>query len=358
MKIALITDQHFGARTDSIALSDYFKKFYETVFFPFLEENGINRVIGLGDTFDRRKYINFDTLRRCREYYFDVLQERGITLDLIVGNHDTYFKNTNEVNSPSLLLSGEYKNINIIASSCEIVYDGLPIAFVPWICTDNQEETFNFIKSTKAQVLMGHLDLIGFEMHRGAYNYHGYNAKLFDKFDVVCSGHFHHRSSRGNINYLGSPYEMSWSDFGDPKGFHVFDTDTRKLTFVKNPYCLFNKLEYDDSDKTLEDITAMEFDHLADSYVKVIVSAKNNPYWFDIFIQKLEKVGLGDLQVTDDHLNLDIDDEEHLLGDDVETTVLILRQAAEQIGEYQDLITTEEMGSFLTTLYNEALFVE
>jgi DNA repair exonuclease SbcCD nuclease subunit len=239
-----------------------------------------------------------------------------------------------------------------------IDYDGLPIAFVPWICTDNQEDTFKFIKETTAQVLMGHLDLIGFEMYRGSVAYGGYNAKIFDKFDVVCSGHFHHKSTRGNINYLGTPYEMSWSDYGDPKGFHVFDTNHRKLTFVKNPYSLFNKIEYDDSKLTLEDITAINFDHLKDTYVKVIVVAKNNPYWFDLFIGNLEKVGLADLQVTDDHMNLDVDEDDYLLGEDVETTVLILKQAAQQVGEYHELISTEEMSNFLTTLYNEALFVE
>ena len=41
MKIAIITDQHFGARKNSKLFHDYFLKFYNDVFFPTLESEGI-----------------------------------------------------------------------------------------------------------------------------------------------------------------------------------------------------------------------------------------------------------------------------------------------------------------------------
>ena len=41
------------------------------------------------------------------------MNERGITMDLIIGNHDTYYKNTNDVNSPELLLYNQ-PNVNVI----------------------------------------------------------------------------------------------------------------------------------------------------------------------------------------------------------------------------------------------------
>ena len=113
MKIAIITDQHFGARNDSIHFLDYYEKFYRDTFFPTLDNNGITNLLILGDTFDRRKYVNFLTLKRTKEMFFDELYNRDIKVSMLAGNHDTYFKNTNDVNSVDLLLK-QYPNVHVI----------------------------------------------------------------------------------------------------------------------------------------------------------------------------------------------------------------------------------------------------
>ena len=69
MKIALLTDTHFGARNDSPAFSKYFFKFYDEVFFPYLKENNITTLIHLGDIVDRRKFINFKTSHDFRKNF-------------------------------------------------------------------------------------------------------------------------------------------------------------------------------------------------------------------------------------------------------------------------------------------------
>jgi metallophosphoesterase superfamily enzyme len=111
MKIALITDQHFGVRNDSIQFHEYFSKFYSEFFFPFLQRNNIKTIVELGDLFDRRKYINFDSLSRSLEYWFDPIKKANIDLHCIVGNHDIYYKNTNRINSPNLLLKDYQFNV-------------------------------------------------------------------------------------------------------------------------------------------------------------------------------------------------------------------------------------------------------
>ena len=216
MKLILITDQHFGARNDSTTFHDYFENFYLNFFFPYIDENNITTIIDLGDTFDRRKYINFYSLERCKKYWFDQILKRNMTLHCIVGNHCTYFKNTNDINSPDLLLNA-YKNIIVYSKPSVESFDGLKIVMMPWICQDNYTECYDLMQSTDSEILFGHLELKGFEMYKGSVIDHGHEQTAFERFDVVCSGHYHHKSTKGNIHYLGAPYEMTWSDFDDPK---------------------------------------------------------------------------------------------------------------------------------------------
>ena len=135
MKIALLTDTHFGARGDNSALDKYFAKFYNEVFFPYIDKHEIKQIIHLGDIFDRRKYINFQTLESCKKYFFDEIGKRDLKLDIIVGNHDIFYKNTNDVNSLQELINDRYKKIHLYPEAQEVVFDGLPILFMPWINT-------------------------------------------------------------------------------------------------------------------------------------------------------------------------------------------------------------------------------
>lgn len=349
-KICLITDQHFGARGDSPMFHDFFEKFYKEFFFPFVDEHKIDTIIDLGDTYDRRKYINFNTLKRAHDYWFSEVNKRQITHHIIVGNHCTYFKNTNDVNSPSLLLN-EFNNVIVYSDPTEVLIDDTKIAVLPWVCSGNYDESMKFLDETNAQILFGHLEIQGFEMYKGSVNDHGFTRGMFDKFDIVCSGHFHHKSTKGNINYLGAPYEMSWSDYNDVRGFHIFDTDTRELTFIENPYKMFSKLHYNDSGKTMEDVLNVDFTEYKGKYVKVVTHTKSNPYWFDKFIESLEKSGAVDIQVVEDNLNLNLEEDEDIVNE-AEDTVTILKKVVDQMDTNVD---KKRLDNFLVSLYNEAL---
>jgi hypothetical protein len=224
---------------------------------------------------------------------------------------------------------------------------------MPWICSGNYQNCMDAIEKTDAQVLFGHLELAGFEMYKGSPNNHGFDPKLFDKFDIVCSGHFHHKSSRGNINYLGAPYEMTWSDHDDPRGFHVFDTSTRELTFIQNNDRIFHKLFYYDVDTDYQEFINQDYSQYADCIVKVVVKQKTNLHMFDLFIDKLEKSGVADLQVVEDHLNLNLELDEDLL-EEAEDTFSLLNKYASQVSKSDN----EQLTLLLQELYNEALMVE
>lgn len=351
MKLAVITDQHFGVRGDSIIFLDYYEKFYRDVFFPTLAERGITTVLDLGDTFDRRKYINYVTLKRSKQMYFDELKNRGITVHSVVGNHTTYFKNTNEVNSMDLLLT-EYDNYHVYINEPVVLnFDGCDIMLSPWISQGNLESSMNAFDTTKVPILMGHFEFQGFEMMKGQLCDHGLDKNQFKKFSAIYSGHFHHPSTHDNITYLGAPYEMTWTDYAGKRGFHIFDTDTREMEFIQNPYSLFHKLEYDDKDLTIEDIEELDISQLTSSYVKVIVKSKNNPYTFDLFIDKLQSAGCADIKIVEENLNFELLSEDELI-DEAQDTLSLLKTYVDNL---EVKANKEKVNQFLRELYQEAV---
>ncbi|CAB4182164.1 endonuclease subunit [uncultured Caudovirales phage] len=354
MKIALITDTHWGVRNDNVSFHDNSKKFLDDVFFPTLMSKGINHVIHLGDIVDRRKYINFLTAKRMREDFLYPLENMGITLDIIAGNHDVYYKNTNEVNALRELIDGRYYNINIYTEATTVTQkDGTPILYVPWINDENRAGTLKEIHDTKSQIVLGHLELAGFHMYKGSTESHGDDPDLFGRFDTVCSGHYHHKSSIGNIHYLGSHCQFTWSDHGDPRGFHILDTETKELEFVANPYDMFAKIWYDDTTPGKEPEN-YDFKVAKDKFVKVIVSNKTDLYRFDKFIERIEQHGVIDLQVVEDHLNLNLEGDEDIVNE-AESTVEIFKKYIDQIDVG---INKKKLESTIVSLYNEALTVQ
>jgi DNA repair exonuclease SbcCD nuclease subunit len=349
LKVAIITDQHFGARNDSIAFLDFFEKFYDNTFFPALDSNSISTVLVLGDTFDRRKYVNFYALDRAKKMFFDKLAERGITVHMLAGNHDTYFKNTNEVNSPDLLLR-EYNNINVIDDPTTIEVDSIKICMMPWICPENYQASLDEMNNTQAELCMGHFEISGFAMYRGMESHEGLSKETFDKFDMVFSGHYHHKSDDGHIYYLGNPYELTWQDFNDPRGFHLFDLGTRELEFIRNPYTMFARIEYNDRDQ--EPINLDELD-LKEHYVKLIVVNKTDYYKFDKFIQKLYSKGCHDIKIVEDMS--EFQDGELSEEINLEDTISVLTNYVDSV---ETDVDKERIKTYMRTLYTEAVNVE
>ena len=330
------------------------QKFYDNVFFPEIDKRGIDTVINLGDTFDRRKYISFTSLKRSKEMFFTPLAERGIHMHVMVGNHDSVYKNTLDVNSIDLLLE-EYDNITTYVQPNVVEFDGSKIMLVPWICDANQEATFVMADKTDAQMLLGHLELSGYEMNKSIVIDHGISDQWLKKFDLVCSGHYHHKSQNGSINYLGTEYELTWSDYDDQKGFHILDTDTRTLEFIPNPHTLFHKVWYNDTGLDMAGLLEQtkDFAKYEGCIIKVVVTNKDNPTLFDMFIEKIEKVDPMHLQVVTDHLHMDLEDDQDIV-DEAEDTLTILNTYVDNLEIKNDKI---DLQALLRSLYDEALQV-
>ncbi len=351
MKIALVTDTHAGARNDSNVFADHFKRFYSEMFFPYLDAHDIKHCIHLGDMFDRRKYVNFMSLQGWHDMFLSPLRERNISTHVIVGNHDAPYRNTLLSNSPSLLLQG-YDNITVVDTPMEVDYDGISIALIPWICQNNAADIQELCRTTKALALMGHLELHGFEMYAGQYMQEGLGTDWLERFRIVMSGHYHHKSSKGNINYLGAPYDMSWSDYGSRRGFHVFDTETYELEFIVNPHTLYHKLWYDDSQLTTKSLNDLDFSDYSGKIVKVIVKVKDNHFLFDTYIEKLTSSGADEVDVVEDHMNYDITPDEIII-DQTEDTLSIIDSYISD-----DIVGRDKLINLMADLHRRALEID
>ncbi len=342
MKVAIITDQHFGARKNSKHFHDYFLKFYNDIFFPTIEKEGITTIIDMGDTFDSRKGVDFSCLGWAKTNYYDRLRDMGCNIHSIVGNHTAYYKNTNDVNAIDLLLA-EYNNIKTYSEATEIKIDGLKILLLPWINNENENHTLKMIKKSKSPMVMGHLECKGFRIHRGYVMEQGIDVDLFDKFEKVYSGHYHTRSDNGKVFYLGNPYEMFWNDIEDTRGFHIFDTETLEHTPVNNPYRMFYTIYYNDHNHQTFDTRELE-----DKIVKVIVRKKSSPKKFEKFIDKLYNSNVHELKVVE---NFQLQESEDFEAFESEDTLSILNRYVEESEINLDKSRVQEM---LQSVYQEA----
>ena len=329
MKLAILNDTHCGIRNSSEVMMDYQERFYRDVFFPYLKENGITKILHLGDYYDNRKFINFKALEHNRKIFLDVLRKEKIHMDIIPGNHDVYYKNTNDLSALKELLGHYMEEVRIIEKPMVVNYDGLDVALVPWINAENEEQTYKFLQGCKAPVCGAHLELEGFEMQAGIPCTHGMKASVFNRFETVLTGHFHTKSNIGNIHYLGSQMEFFWSDAHDPKYFHIFDTDTREITPVQNTETLFARVYYDDENTNpmLKDIR-----HLDNKFVKVIVTNKSDPKMFDAFINRVNSRKIHELKIAENF--------EEFVGNNVEDTKISVESTEDLLYTYIDAVDT------------------
>ena len=343
MKVALITDTHFGARNDNQVIQEHINQFLGSVFFPYLEEHNIKTVIHLGDLMDKRKSVSFLTLNHLRHNFMARLHDNSIETHILVGNHDSYYKNTLKLNSVAELY-GQSPLIKVYETAQTVSIGGLSIFLLPWLCSDNDYDSYIAMDKTDAKIAMGHLELSGYLMFKGMRSEHGLERDDFLKFDKVFSGHFHMKNDDGHIYYLGTPYEMMWSDYNTERGFHIFDTETLELEFIKNPNDLFHKIYYTEG---LE----IDYNAYGNKFVRLVVSEKQDPYEFDSVVEQLYAVNPAQLSIIEDFDR--IEDETELEG--TEDTVTIISNHVTNLSTDLDKIQLDKM---LRELYLEAVSVE
>jgi hypothetical protein len=140
---------------------------------------------------------------------------------------------------------------------------------------------------------------------------------------------------------------MTWADYDDARGFHIFDTGTRELEFIENPNHIFTKIYYDDEKV---DPSTVDISQYANQHIKLIVVNKKDYYKYDQFIERLYKVNPLELKIIEDLSEFESD----ALGDqeiDLEDTVTLLSQYVDSLETEAD---KERIKTLMKTLYVEA----
>lgn len=353
-KVGLICDTHYGIRSDNAIFYDYQKKSNE-YFFSKFREAGVETVIHLGDLLDRRKFLNYVTEARLQQDLLNPLSEYDS--HIICGNHDVYYRNTNKINSLDAIVD---KSKHVVYTSPQTIeISGVKILLLPWINSENYEDSIKSINETQAEICLGHLEISGFEMLSGIKSSHGLDYSKFKKFDLVGSGHFHHRSHYDPVHYLGAAYSFNWGDAQEPRGVNILDLETRTFSFIENPYNIFHTHTYDDRQKTQEEMVVElkehNYDNYKDSYVKVSVENKSYPYIFDLLIDKIYEAKPTDLKIIDNTL---------LFEDDESIDESIIPQNTnEYMSEYVSTLgldtgVEKNVNLLMSELYKEAINLE
>ena len=345
--IAIVNDTHFGARNDKEVFLNNQIEFFRVFFIPEIQKRGIKKIVWAGDVFDKRKNINIRTLSRVRKEIFDKLKAAGIQIIMLAGNHDVYYKNTNEYNSIRELL-GDYSNIEIIDTLPEVrgEFGGLhKVGYVPWICQANYDDCMGMLDTTEARVVIGHFEIAGFDMHPGIPCHHGMQSKTFERFQKVLSGHFHTRSTVGNITYLGTQYQMTWADYGDPKGFNILHEDL-ELEFVQHDNPMFIRFVYAPKDDSIYWPVPKK---VKDKYVKIIVKERDDET--DSAIMVIRSGDPADLKIVENAHNYTVEEN---LDVEVEDTATLMNKYVDTLELDVDPIRVK---TILQELHTESLRV-
>ncbi|MFA5403685.1 MAG: metallophosphoesterase [Ignavibacteria bacterium] len=240
-KIAIVGDFHLGiAPNNSLKFEVLFesqKRFFTETLIPVLTERGIDTIIFTGDLYDQRRRIDSKIAQFVEGLFQNEL--KNFKCIVLQGNHDTYYKDDLTITSLSNIWSKP--NVTAITKITPMEIKGVKFLLVPWLTStmsQSFEENVNKV-SGKFKYVVGHFETVGFPFEAGSICTNGMNPDiLFNNFENTISGHFHTQSYRElnghSIHYVGTPFQLTFADATEKKGFHILDVVTNEREFIEN----------------------------------------------------------------------------------------------------------------------------
>ena len=292
MKILILGDLHIGVRNSNPVLFRMMKDFFSNMLFPYIKENGIRHVLQLGDVHDRRKSIDFVIADWITNHFFKWFEENEVDFISLVGNHDSYYKNTISIDGMSQL-SDRLEHVQIVKEPTSFAFDGQKFLMVPWVCDENREACAKAVaeNADSETFLLGHFELAGFEMVRGFRSETDcISREDVRKYRKVFSGHYHLTSEHDNIIYVGTPYELNWNDYGDRKRFFVYDTEDRSIEEVFTGCSIHRKIVIN------ANTVKQDFGDCKGKFVKLSIEDDVKPKELEKILAKVSESGAQTVQ--------------------------------------------------------------
>ena len=288
-KFAILGDTHFGASNSSEVLHEYMRKFYKD-FFNYIDETGIRTILQLGDLFDVRRHTNTWALNFFKEVFLAEVQKRDLKVYVIIGNHDIYYRESLKISFVEEFLSEFPEHFHIVKEPSDVLIEGISMLLVPWVCKENFNAVQSAISSSSSKFCAGHFEFNGFELFKGQLAKTHHSHEGYKKFEKVFSGHFHHMSSKDNVLYTGTPYELTWQDCNTTKGFFVFDGKTIEL--VENRHKLYSAIRLSEHESIPKDL-------VSEKYVKLTVDIALEPKAREALLEKLHSYKPHDIKLIE-----------------------------------------------------------
>jgi DNA repair exonuclease SbcCD nuclease subunit len=342
MTVAIITDTHFGVRGESEAFSEIQKKMLND-FFAFCSENSIKEIWHAGDLFDDRKKISSKLLSFVNENWVNKVSELGIKVKIIVGNHDTFFKNTNKINSVSEILSKDSNHTVVVDDILEFNYNNKSVAFVPWICPENSSSIIQKLTKNYYDVVVGHFDIAGMLMQGSVVSEHGMSKSDFKNHGLVLSGHYHKKSMDGNIHYLGNPLPTNWAEAQDPHGWHTFNGDLNSLTFHEWKHPIYQRLVVNTKDK-------ISFDWDGSIFLRILIKNKNE-FHYQNLLNELKNYDIKHISIIDDTIDTQEVDNDLINEEELRDDLVVMLK--EYVKKTQDEKHIQKLLDLFDKLYQE-----
>jgi DNA repair exonuclease SbcCD nuclease subunit len=296
--IATIGDLHFGNKGHSIEMFEQQMRFIELQFFPFLLEHQIKFVIQLGDTFHDRNKIDWYIQNELKKRFYQWFDDNGVELHSLVGNHDCYYKSTLKQNSLSETTK-HFKNVHAYTKPTVKTFGKYTLGFNPWII-DNKNPKL----TEKVDILLGHFDIVGFPMMKGIYSKEGLSHLQFANYKLVLSGHYHGRTIKDNVHMVGTPFQLNWNDYNEPKGFMVLD-DNFNYEYIQNTinpqyvklYYSNGILEQEGLNMPKDISAAQSLEIVKDNYCRLFTRAVDDQMKLELYHSSLLAVSCDDYKI-------------------------------------------------------------
>lgn len=227
-----MTDIHFGAKGNSEQHNNDCLRFVEWFCGEVRRDPSIDHVMFLGDWYENRSALNISTMNFSYQAA-KMLNDLGMPIFFIVGNHDLYHKHTRDVHS--VVNFHEFSNFTVIDAPVVIenIGDGGAV-LSPYLFHSEYPSLAQYLSY---KTWWGHFEFQGFVIT-------GYNVTMptgpkaadFAGPTRIFSGHFHKRQMNANVVYIGNTFPTNFGDAGDmDRGMAVYDHMSDNLTFINWP---------------------------------------------------------------------------------------------------------------------------